>query len=62
MNDDIFKDIRNTVIEMLKDIGHGKIEVPIKYSDKFYSMKGNEEEILETITIFLPETQLYLRK
>ncbi|MDU1686930.1 MAG: DNA polymerase III subunit delta' [Clostridium perfringens] len=59
MNDDIFKDIRNTVIEMLKDIGHGKIEVPIKYSDKFYSMKGNEEEILETITIFARDSIIF---
>ena len=59
MNDDVFKDIRNTVIEMLKDIGHGKIEVPIKYSDKFYSMKGNEEEILETITIFARDSIIF---
>lgn len=59
MNDDIFKDIRNTVIDMLKDIGHGKIEVPIKYSDKFYSMKGNEEEILETITIFARDSIIF---
>src|SRR5699024_2437969 len=42
-----------------KDIGHGKIEVPIKYSDKFYSMKGNEEEILETITIFARDSIIF---
>ncbi|HHQ4189247.1 TPA: DNA polymerase III subunit delta' C-terminal domain-containing protein, partial [Clostridium perfringens] len=31
----------------------------IKYSDKFYSMKGNEEEILETITIFARDSIIF---
>lgn len=59
MSDEIFRDIRNTVIEMLKDIGNGNINVPIKYSDKFYSMKGNESEILETITIFARDSIVF---
>ncbi len=59
MSDEIFMDIRNTVIEMLKDIGNGNINVPIKYSDKFYSMKGNESEILETITIFARDSIVF---
>ncbi|MGG5463123.1 DNA polymerase III subunit delta' [Clostridium sp. B9] len=59
MSDEIFKDIRNTVIEMLKDIGNGKIDVPIKYADKFYSMKGNEREVLETITIFARDSIVF---
>lgn len=59
IKDDVFKDIRNTVIEMLKDIGYGKTEVPIKYSDKFYKMKGDEEEILDTITIFARDSIVF---
>lgn len=59
MSDEIFKEIRNTVIEMLKDIGNGNINIPIKYSDKFYKMKGNETEILEIITIFVRDSIVF---
>lgn len=59
MNDQIFKEIRNSVLEMFKDIGKGNIGIPIKYSDKFNSMKGNEEEVLETITTFARDAIVY---
>lgn len=59
MKDSVFKEIRNTVIAMLKDIGRGTLGIPIKYSDKLSSMKGNEEEILETITVFARDSIVY---
>lgn len=59
INDEGFKEIRDTVIEMFKDIGKGKINIPIKYSDKFSSMKGKESEILEIITIFARDSIVF---
>lgn len=59
LEDESFNNIRNLVLQLLKEISTRKASITIKYADEFSSIKGKENEILSIIVTFIRDIMIY---
>lgn len=59
LKDSELQSLRNTIINMLKDINKNEVDVTLKYEEAFLKFKDEKEELLNIISTFIRDIILY---
>ncbi|MGL4572996.1 MAG: DNA polymerase III subunit delta' [Clostridium sp.] len=59
LKDPELQELRNLIIDMLKDINQNEVDVTLKYENAFLKFKDEKEELLNIIATFIRDIILY---
>ena len=59
LKDPELQELRNLIIDMLKDINQNEVDVTLKYENAFLKFKDEKEELLNIIAAFIRDIILY---